>query len=69
MCFLSAFFTFSIVSYLVIALVQTSADSFLFKVCTYVVCIGQCVTYLLVAISDPGVVTESADGLAEGQKK
>jgi hypothetical protein len=57
------------VSYLVIALVQSSADSFLFKLSAYIVCIGQCVTYLLVGISDPGVVTEPADGLPEGQKK
>jgi len=44
-------------------MVHNSADSIIFKLVTDFICIGQCVSYLLLAISDPGVVTEPADNL------
>jgi hypothetical protein len=53
---------FSVTSYYLIVLVLTSTDSFIFHLVTVLVCVGQPFSYLLVGLSDPGVVRCSIDG-------
>jgi len=38
-----------------ITFVNNNADSLIGKIVTHIVCIGECLAYLMVAISDPGI--------------
>jgi len=52
-----AFLAFSAAGLFLIRLVFTTAESPFFKVAALIICIGQPLSYLLVGLSDPGVIT------------
>lgn len=57
------------VSYLVIQLVFTTTENIYFRLITAIVCIGEPLSYLIVALSNPGIITQSADHLSEHDRK
>jgi hypothetical protein len=69
-CFLPTFLAFSIVSYFLIQLVYATTSNLFFRLVTTIICIGEPLSYLLVALSNPGVVTEPSNNMpAEDVKK
>jgi hypothetical protein len=57
-CFLPTFIIFCTVSFLLIRFVLENAQNFYFKLATIIICGGMCLSYFLVATSNPGVVTD-----------
>lgn len=69
LCFLPTFIAFCTVSYFLTALVFSTTDNIYFRITTVFICVGHPLSYLLVAISNPGIVTEPATHLPEQERK
>ena len=61
-CFLPTFIVFSVISFLMIKLVLTNNDNIYFQASTVFICGGMCLSYLAVATSNPGIVTDDYIG-------
>lgn len=57
------------VSYFVIQLVFSTTENIYLRIITAVVSIGEPLSYLIVALSNPGIVTQSANHLSEQERK
>ena len=54
-CFIPTFITFAAISTLMIIYMNNNVESEVAKIITYIVCIGECLSYLMVALSNPGI--------------
>ena len=55
-CFLPTFTIFCVLSIFTIQFVFASSGNVYLQIATVIVCVGTCVSYLMVGISNPGVV-------------
>jgi hypothetical protein len=69
LCFLPTFIVFCVVSYFLTSLVFSTTENIYFRITTIFITFGHHLSYLLVAITDPGIITESAVNLPESDRK